>query len=301
MHTQGRSLVVSTRDGRDLFAMVLTGPADAGEVPTVVFEAGAAATRSTWALVQTRVAEFAPAVVYDRAGLGRSEPDPVGRTLDRMADDLNDLLDALGAPSFILVGHSAGGPIVRLAASRRPDRVAGLVLVDPTDEAADVLFGPMFRLGEKFAIGVSAVLARLGVFERMFRFIGKDMPDDVRCDLHREAFAPSVVATQRRQARTYLDELQAWQQHPPASAEIPLTVISGGLAKGSDGMPRCIRAAATAAGAHRVAQSLNGRHVIARQSGHYVPLTEPDLIADEVRRIARAGTTGGCLQEEDEC
>ncbi|MFT4226720.1 alpha/beta fold hydrolase [Micropruina sp.] len=149
MHTQGEPLTVPTRDGRRLYAMALPGPADAADQPSVVFEAGSAATRSTWALVQTRVADFARAVVYDRAGLGRSEPDPVGRTLDRMADDLNDLLDGLGPGPFVLVGHSAGGPIVRLATARRPDRIRGLVLVDPTDEAADVLFGPVFRIGEK--------------------------------------------------------------------------------------------------------------------------------------------------------
>lgn len=133
-------------------------------VPTVVFEAGSAATRSTWASVQTRVAAFTRAVVYDRAGLGRSVPDSAGRTLDRMADDLNDLLDGLEPSSgFVQVGHSAGGPMVRLAASRRPDRVAGLVLVDPTDEAADLLFGMRFRVGEKIVIAVEWVLARVGI------------------------------------------------------------------------------------------------------------------------------------------
>ncbi|RBO73079.1 alpha/beta hydrolase, partial [Microbacterium sp. H6] len=71
--------------------------------------------------MQTRVAAFTRAVVYDRAGLGRSVPDSAGRTLDRMADDLNDLLDGLEPSSgFVQVGHSAGGPMVRLAASRRP-------------------------------------------------------------------------------------------------------------------------------------------------------------------------------------
>lgn len=70
-----------------------------------------------------------------------------------MADDLNDLLDGLEPSSgFVQVGHSAGGPMVRLAASRRPDRVAGLVLVDPTDEAADLLFGMRFRVGEKMGM-----------------------------------------------------------------------------------------------------------------------------------------------------
>ncbi|MGO1899325.1 MAG: alpha/beta fold hydrolase [Brevibacterium yomogidense] len=289
MHTQGRPIQIPTRDGRHLYAMMLPGPGDReAEVPTVVFEAGSAATRSTWALVQTRVAEFAPAVVYDRAGLGRSEPDPSGRTLERMADDLNDLLDGLGAGPFILVGHSAGGPIVRLAGVGRPDRIAGIVLVDPTDEAADFLFKLPFRLGEKIALSGAALLARLGLFERMFRFIGEGMPDDVREDLHQEAFLPSVVRTQRRQARTFLSELHAWQEYPPELGEIPVTVISGGLTTGKDGMPRRVRAASNAAAAHRAAQSPHGRHVIAEHSGHNVPLSEPELIAEEIRRIGRA-------------
>ena len=252
-------------------------------VPTVVFEAGSAATRSTWASVQTRVAAFTRAVVYDRAGLGRSVPDSAGRTLDRMADDLNDLLDGLEPSSgFVQVGHSAGGPMVRLAASRRPDRVAGLVLVDPTDEAADLLFGMRFRVGEKIVIAVEWVLARVGMLQRFFRFLGEGMPEDVRADLHREAFRPAVVVTQGRQARTFLTELHAWQGDPPALPDVPVTVISGSLA---DGMPRRVRDAATAAGRYRAAQSRQGRHVVAARSGHYIPATEPDLIAAEIRRL----------------
>ena len=56
-----------------------------------MFEAGAGATRSSWALVQPLVAAFAHAVVYDRSGMGRSAPDPVSRTMQRMADDLDEV------------------------------------------------------------------------------------------------------------------------------------------------------------------------------------------------------------------
>lgn len=237
-------------------------------VPTVVFEAGSAATRSTWASVQTRVAAFTRAVVYDRAGLGRSVPDSAGRTLDRMADDLNDLLDGLEPSSgFVQVGHSAGGP---------------MVLVDPTDEAATQQFGVPFRVGEKIVIAVEWVLARVGLLERFFRFLGEGMPEDVRADLHREAFRPAVVVTQGRQARTFLTELHAWRGDPPVLPDVPVTVISGSLA---DGMPRRVRDAATAAGRYRAAQSRQGRHVVAARSGHYIPATEPDLIAAEIRRL----------------
>ena len=268
VHTQGEPVWVRTRDGRALYAMVLPGPAGAPGVPTVVFEAGSAATRSTWASVQTRVAAFTRAVVYDRAGLGRSVPDSAGHTLDRMADDLNDLLDGLEPSSgFVQVGHSAGGP---------------MVLVDPTDEAATQQFGVPFRVGEKIVIAVEWVLARVGLLERFFRFLGEGMPEDVRADLHREAFRPAVVVTQGRQARTFLTELHAWQGDPPVLPDVPVTVISGSLA---DGMPRRVRDAATAAGRYRAAQSRQGRHVVAARSGHYIPATESDLIAAEIRRL----------------
>ncbi len=120
------------------------------------------------------------------------------------------------------------------------------------------------------------------LLERFFRFLGEGMPEDVRADLHREAFRPAVVVTQGRQARTFLTELHAWQGDPPALPDVPVTVISGSLA---DGMPRRVRDAATAAGRYRAAQSRQGRHVVAARSGHYIPATEPDLIAAEIRRL----------------
>lgn len=280
MHTQGESTYFDTRDGRRLHAAMLAGPPGA---PTVVFEAGAAAGRSSWAAVQPAVAGFATAVAYDRSGLGRSAPDPVSRTLDHMADDLNDLLDGIAAERVVLVGHSAGGPIVRLAASRRPERVAGLVLVDPTDEAADVLFGRGFRALEAVMVRLGGVFARVGLLERLYAGQFKDAPADVREDAHREAFTPGVMRTHARQAKTFLTELEVWRDGAPELGDIPVTVISGG--KAGDGMSASMRAAANASHATRAAASPNGRHVIAENSGHIVPATDPELIVDEIRRV----------------
>ena len=79
-----------------------------------------------------------------------------------------------------------------------------------------------------------------------------------------------------------LTELHAWRGDPPVLPDVPVTVISGSLA---DGMPRRVRDAATAAGRYRAARSRQGRHVVAARSGHYIPATEPDLIAAEIRRL----------------
>ncbi|MEE1842790.1 MULTISPECIES: alpha/beta fold hydrolase [unclassified Streptomyces] len=277
-HIQGTPEWVPLPDGRRLYAMVLPGERPDG--PTVVFEAGAGAGRSSWALVQSAVAPRARAVAYDRSGLGRSAPDPADRTLAHMADDLGALLDHFGPGPFVLVGHSAGGPLVRLAAARGPGRIAGLVLVDPTDEAADVLFGSRFRRMERTALRLGHALAALGLLRPLFRGQLARLPADASRDMAREGFTTGVLRTQRRQARTYLNELAAWRDTPPDTGDIPVTVISGGLP--GDGMDSTLRAAANASHAHRAAQVTKGRHVVAGGSGHYVPLTEPEVVIREI-------------------
>jgi pimeloyl-ACP methyl ester carboxylesterase len=65
---------------------------------------------------------------------------------DEFADDLNRLLDVIDAGGpWLLAGHSMGAAVSLLAAAARPDRVAGLVLIDPAmlpfDIAAQVRAG----------------------------------------------------------------------------------------------------------------------------------------------------------------
>ncbi|WFE98672.1 alpha/beta hydrolase [Micromonospora sp. WMMD964] len=99
--------------------------------PTVVFESGMATPLELWAWIQEGVAGFAPTVAYDRAGIGRSAPGELPRTAERTTDDLEALLDAVGArPPYVLVAHSYGGLLVRHFAERHPEQVAGLVLAD---------------------------------------------------------------------------------------------------------------------------------------------------------------------------
>ncbi|TCK26215.1 alpha/beta fold hydrolase [Pseudonocardia endophytica] len=285
-HVQGEPRPVRLPDGRELYATELAAGA---APPTVVFEAGAGATRSSWALVQPLVAAFAHAVVYDRSGMGRSAPDPVSRTMRRMADDLDGLLDGLGDGPFVLVGHSAGGPIVRLAAAARPERIAGLVLVDPSDEASEVLFGRPFRIAEKVVVRLNLALARAGLLGRLYRPMMRRLPPDARADMEREGFTPELVRTHIAQTRTYLDELVAFRDAPPELGDIPVTVVSG--ARTGSGMNARTRADANSAHAGRAAASPAGRHVLAHDSGHYVPITEPGVVAEEIRRLVTVART----------
>jgi pimeloyl-ACP methyl ester carboxylesterase len=85
-----------------------------------------------WQELQEALAREFLVVIYDRAGYGGSETGPVPRDSARESDELRALLDALAVPRpFALVGHSLGGLNAQVYASRYPDDVAGLVLLDP--------------------------------------------------------------------------------------------------------------------------------------------------------------------------
>ena len=49
------------------------------------------------------------AIAHDRRGHGRSTQTWNGNDMDRYADDLSELLDALGLTDAVVVGHSTGG------------------------------------------------------------------------------------------------------------------------------------------------------------------------------------------------
>ncbi|WP_319944665.1 alpha/beta fold hydrolase [Nocardia macrotermitis] len=274
-----------TPDGRRLHTMVLAGPGDS-EMPTVVFESGAAVNRSMWALVQPLVGEWARAIVYDRSGYGRSAPDPESRTLARMAADLGAVLDHFGPGPYVLVGHSAGGPIVRTTAAANPERIVGLVLVDPTEEGQDVLFHPVVRRLERVALAALRLGARLRVLPWFYRSTVTPLPPDARQDMRREGFTLQAMRTFTAQQRTNLDELAEYRDAPPDLGELPLTVISGG--RGGNGVPRSQRPVLNALHAQRAARSSNGRHVVAARSHHYVLLCEPELVADEIHHLVEA-------------
>ncbi len=98
----------------------------------VVFESGLGEELATWNDVQPQVARFARTVVYDRAGIGQSDPTSQPTTITTMVADLHSLLHAANiAAPYILVGHSLGGTLVQVFAHTYPAEVAGLVLVDP--------------------------------------------------------------------------------------------------------------------------------------------------------------------------
>ncbi len=111
--------------------------------PVVVFDSGLSDWSNTWALIQPAVAARTRACSYDRPGMGYSDPSGHRPTPANAVRDLHALLGRAGIDGpLLLVGHSLGGFNMKLYAATYPAEVAGLVLVDPSEERLWPRVGP---------------------------------------------------------------------------------------------------------------------------------------------------------------
>jgi pimeloyl-ACP methyl ester carboxylesterase len=119
-------------------------------IPVVVMDAGLANGISTWDRVLPEIAKTTLVCAYDRAGIGGSDAAPAPRTSQQIIQELDTLLEkAKVASPYVLVAHSFGALNVRLYASRHPEKVAGMVLVDPSHENQTQRFAEFMEPGKK--------------------------------------------------------------------------------------------------------------------------------------------------------
>ncbi|GAA4633028.1 alpha/beta hydrolase [Actinoallomurus vinaceus] len=85
----------------------------------------------TWDAVVERLPADRDVVRFDQRGWSSSRALPGPYGLDRLADDVIDVVEGLGLDRYVLVGHSMGGKVSQLAAARRPSGLAGVVLLAP--------------------------------------------------------------------------------------------------------------------------------------------------------------------------
>src|SRR5471030_1829661 len=86
----------------------------------------------TWDAVIAALPAGHRTVVAELFKKSDSEAPAAGYALADFADDAQQMIATLGLRDYVLVGHSMGGKIAQLLASRRPAGLSGLVLVAPS-------------------------------------------------------------------------------------------------------------------------------------------------------------------------
>src|SRR5438552_12009901 len=76
-----------------------------------------------------RLATFSRLILFDKRGTGLSDRVADVAVLERRVDDLQVVMDAVGAERAVIIGASESGPTAALFAATHPERVSALVLV----------------------------------------------------------------------------------------------------------------------------------------------------------------------------
>jgi pimeloyl-ACP methyl ester carboxylesterase len=250
--------------------------------PTVILEAGAGNNGQTWDTVglppgslQTAVlpgvAAFTRVCAYDRPGTildaelrSRSDPAPMPRTAADIVDDLHALLAAAAIPGpYVLAGHSFGGLVARLYAATYPDAVVGLVLVDAAHED--------YYAAQREALTPEQQMAMTRLAE--------EGPAELADYAERERLDTNTSAAQMRAAAA-ASPLRA----------LPLVVLTHGHPWDwpPDYPADELEAIWTPLQEQLAALVPDSRLVVAKQSGHFIPGDQPELVIAAIRDVVDA-------------
>jgi len=123
-----------------------------GAGPTLVMLHGLGGTCLNWLQVGEQLSRYGRVLAPDLPGFGVTPPEGRRSDVSGLHAVVQGFLDAVTPERpALLVGNSLGGAIALLEAARRPERVAGLVLVNPALPAArGASFNPSMMLAYAF-------------------------------------------------------------------------------------------------------------------------------------------------------
>lgn len=258
-----------------------SGPEGSKGVPTVVMDAGIGECSLGWSLVQPEIASFARVCTYDRAGLGWSDTAQTARTSQQMVNELHALLTNAGIePPFVMVGHSFGGLNARMYASRFPEEVVGLVLVDAASEDYSIsgLLPLHIRLGLLTAFaGIPRLLAGVVLSANPIFAADSKYPSAYR-----------AIATSTKYLNTVRREWSAvdesWRQARSSKRSLgdrPLVALLPASDHELFPVARKLQ--------EDLAQrSTAGKLIIVERSGHHIQHDRPETVIDAVREVVEA-------------
>jgi pimeloyl-ACP methyl ester carboxylesterase len=234
-----------------------------GSDTVVVLEVGGGADSTQWGSFPLYLAQETGAtiVTYDRAGFGRSDTPKTPYDMVEEVDWGMQGLRQLGLDKdIILMGHSYGGWLIRLTASRHPEAVRGMVFIDPfSAEFVDLL-------------GVEYL----------------DNHPSCRKDLpFADANPEDLTKNQRggiRMVKGGLGPKVAIMRHTTIPQGIPVHILTAGQPWW--GTP--VEDAAWRKAHEQMANSIPGAVlIVAEESDHLIPEKQPEVILDALKEVIR--------------
>lgn len=276
----------------------------------MILDAALGASSLSWALVQPEVAQFTRVCSYDRAGFGWSDAGPLPRSAGRIARELRRLLErAEVPPPFVLVGHSFGGLVMRIFATRYRAETAALVLIDPAHPEDWVTPAPKeqvqidrgvrlcrhgaraARLGLAHVIAALVAVGALTPARALVKLVSRGglskTDEGILAPIWR---LPSAVRRPLRHFWTQPKFFDALGSQIESICTSAAETLDAGR-EGYGDLP-LVTVSSTDPGEYRLRQqealarlSSRGRHLVASNSSHWIPLDEPAFVVSVIRDV----------------
>jgi 3-oxoadipate enol-lactonase len=107
--------------------------------PSLVFLHYWGGSSRTWTEVVDYLANQHRSIALDHRGWGESDAPSAGYGIADLTSDALGVVRTLELQNFVVVGHSMGGKVAQLLASRRPAGLKGLILVAPSPPSPTIL------------------------------------------------------------------------------------------------------------------------------------------------------------------
>lgn len=259
--------------------------------PTVLMEAGMSGWSTDWILVQPEIAKVSRVCTYDRAGYGWSEEGPQPRDSRQVVTELHTLLSKAGIEDkIILVGHSLGGLFVQYYARTYPEQVAGIVLVDSVHPEQSLRMKEDVRRTYEGNLKTLTVFTSIAAPSGLLRLANQ--PETIIINKLPSEYQSMVRAMGLRSGayRALGDEMvsfgesQLQVRNAAPFPDVPVTVLSSTLAQdfppGFSG--DYMKGVWDELQSDLVNRHANAIHIIAKKSGHYIHLDQPDLVTQTI-------------------
>jgi len=279
-----------------------TSPSD----PVIFFVSGVGTSSLVWAGVTRLLPPSLRSYTYDRSGYGLSELSPLAPTAENIALELSFLIEKAPLENpLVIVGHSWAGVLVReFLLLKGNANVAGLVLVDANHENTPLVLDPNDANLGAVSAGVDPYAA-MGLttahkltpqeWDAFFRD-ETSKKQGLQADVEDAAYGPSFDTLRKK-------GLDKWQ---PLLDDKPVYVIGGMRSRdwggrykagvergnGTEEQRRLVReliagADEKSAGLMRehLKLSTKGKLVFAHESGHFVQLTQPEMVVEGVEWV----------------
>ncbi|KAE8419881.1 Alpha/Beta hydrolase protein [Aspergillus pseudocaelatus] len=273
--------------------------------PVILFISGVASDALNWQAVVRLLGPSLRSYTYDRSGYNNSESSPLTPSAENVALELSLLIEKAPIPNpLILVGHSWAGVLIHeYIALKGTDQIAGLVLVDANHETAPLVMDVNDPILWAVAAGVDPYSA-WGV-EAEHKLTQEEW----------DAFR-AVETTEKFKLIEYKEEIENYipsfetlrkkELKQPIVGDKPVYVIGGmrsrdwnglykaGVAKGNgtEEQRSYVRELIETVDAKNerlmkefLKISTKSELVFATESGHFVQMTQPEIVVDGVKWV----------------